>query len=321
MKIVGYILPNSELPNPFLLTHINFSFGEIYMKNNVYQKIGIHGGNNELKRVVDLKNDNPNLKVLLSITSLVELDDNKRDGGFSQLCQDPYQRKLFIIDCLDLCNRFNLDGIDLDWEFPTLNWSNQTPLPNDIENFTLLVKEMRDIFKDKLITIATHVNAKYMNICELEKYVDFFNVMCYDLGEGERFQYHNAIDDQYFNIMDSIKIYKNILQDSNKYVMGIPLYIRYNYKSENRYIPINKIDFSNPNYIINKGDVIPFLYEIVDYKLIPIGSFEDEESINVKSNIIRDNNLGGFMIWNLSHDIDDKYLIMLNNSLIIKENI
>lgn len=319
MKIVGYILPNSELPNPFLLTHINFSFGEIYMKNNVYQKIGIHGGNNELKRVVDLKNENPNLKVLLSITSLVELDDNKRDGGFSQLSQDPYQRQLFIIDCLELCDRFNLDGIDLNWEFPTISWNGQTPLPNDIENFTLLVKEMRDIFKDKLITIATHVNAKYMNIGELEKYVDFFNVMCYDLGEGEKFQYHNAIDDQYFNIMDSIKIYKNILQDTNKYVMGIPLYIRYNHKT--KYTPINKVDFSNPNYIINKGDVIPFLYEIVDYKLIPIGSFEDEESIEVKSNIIRDNKLGGFMIWNLAHDIDDKYLIMLNNSLIIKENI
>jgi GH18 family chitinase len=319
MKIVGYILPNSKLPNPFLLTHINFSFGEIYMKNNVYQKIGIHGGNNELQRVVDLKNENPNLKVLLSITSLVELDDNKRDGGFSQLSQDPYQRQLFIIDCLELCNKFNLDGIDLNWEFPTISWNGQTPLPNDIENFTLLVKEMRDIFKDKLITIATHVNAKYMNIGELEKYVDFFNVMCYDLGEGEKFQYHNAIDDQYFNIMDSIKIYKNILQDTNKYVMGIPLYIRYNHKT--KYTPINKVDFSNPNYIINKGDVIPFLYEIVDYKLIPIGSFEDEESIKVKSNIIRDNNLGGFMIWNLAHDIDDKYLIMLNNSLIIKENV
>lgn len=101
--------------------------------------------------------------------------------------------------------------------------------------------------------------------------------------------------------------------------MGIPLYIRYNHKT--KYTPINKVDFSNPNYIINKGDVIPFLYEIVDYKLIPIGSFEDEESIKVKSNIIRDNNLGGFMIWNLAHDIDGKYLIMLNNSLIIKENI
>lgn len=319
MKIVGYILPNSELPNPFLLTHINFSFGEIYMENDKYKKIGIHGGNNELKRVVDLKNDNPNLKVLLSITSLVELDDNKRDGGFSQLCQDPYQRQLFIMDCLELCDRFNLDGIDLNWEFPTISWNGQTPLPNDIENFTLLVKEMRDIFKDKLITIATHVNAKYMNICELEKYVDFFNVMCYDLGEGEKLQYHNAIDNQYFNIMDSIKIYKKILQDTDKYVMGIPLYIRYNFK--NKYTPINKVDFSNPNYIINKGDIIPFLYEIVNYKLIPIGSFEDEESIKIKSNIIRDNNLGGFMIWNLAHDIDDKYLIMINNSLIIKENI
>ena len=276
MKIVGYILPNSKLPNPFLLTHINYAFGEIYMEDNKYKKIGIRGGCSELKRVVDLKNENPNLKVLLSITSLVELDDNKRDGGFSQLCQDSYQRQLFIMDCLELCNKFNLDGIDLDWEFPTLNWSNQTPLPNDIENYTLLVKEMRSIFKDKLITIATHVNAKYMNICELEKCVDFFNVMCYDLGEGEKLQYHNAIDNQCFNIKDSIKIYKNILKDSNKYVMGIPLYIRYNYKSENRYLPINKVDFSNPKYIIKKDNIIPFLYEIVDYKLIPIGFFEDE---------------------------------------------
>jgi len=321
MKIVGYILPNSQLPNPFLLTHINFSFGEIYMKNNVYQKIGIHGGCSELKRVVDLKNENPNLKVLLSITSLVELDDNKRDGGFSQLCQDSYQRQLFIMDCLELCNKFNLDGIDLDWEFPTLNWSNQTPLPNDIENYTLLVKEMRSIFKDKLITIATHVNAKYMNIRELEKYVDFFNVMCYDLGEGEKLQYHNAIDNQCFNIKDSIKIYKNILKDSNKYVMGIPLYIRYNYKSENRYLPINKVDFSNPKYIIKKDNTIPFLYEKRNGVYKPIGSFEDKDSIDIKSCIVRSNDLGGFMIWNLAHDIDCKYLIMINNSLIIKENI
>ena len=40
--------------------------------------------------------------------------------GFSVLAKSDEARKAFAEDCKKFCIQYNLDGIDMDWEFPGL---------------------------------------------------------------------------------------------------------------------------------------------------------------------------------------------------------
>jgi chitinase len=103
MKIIGYLNYDYEhLPDPHLLTHINFSFAELYVRNGVYDHFELCGQNIEkLINVVKLKEINPELKVLISFTSQIHNEDNFQDGGFSAICNDENQYKHLTKDIVD----------------------------------------------------------------------------------------------------------------------------------------------------------------------------------------------------------------------------
>ena len=74
------------------------------------------------------------------------------------------KRALFCSECVSLCNEYQLDGVDLDWEYPT--YAAKTTLDDgsiyyngadkaDRANFSTLMKELRAALgKDKLISYA-----------------------------------------------------------------------------------------------------------------------------------------------------------------------
>ena len=53
------------LPDPNLVTHINYAFAELYVKNGVYQQFKLQGNESRFKSVMQLKQQNPNLKICL----------------------------------------------------------------------------------------------------------------------------------------------------------------------------------------------------------------------------------------------------------------
>ena len=81
------------------------------------------------------------------------------------------------------------DGIDIDWEFP----QNE----NEGQNFVLLlqaVRELLDAYSSRhasghrfLLTIAGSAEVdKYsnMHLADMNRYLDFWNLMSYDFAEG-----------------------------------------------------------------------------------------------------------------------------------------
>ena len=107
--IVGYATYwDSVMPDPTNLTHINYSFAHI---KNDFESLDIKTSS-RLKKIAALKDTNPDLKVLLAVGGWGA-------GNFSEMAADENHRKKFCENCLAAINQYNLDGIDLDWEYPT----------------------------------------------------------------------------------------------------------------------------------------------------------------------------------------------------------
>ena len=77
-------------------------------------------------------------------------------GRFSEMVTDTAYRHAFVAACKKVVEDYGIDGIDLDWEYPSSGVAGISSAPTDIDNFTLWVKELREALgQDKLLTIAT----------------------------------------------------------------------------------------------------------------------------------------------------------------------
>lgn len=327
-KIVGYILGNfKKLPDAHVYTHLNFAFIELYFNGDEYVKFDLQYDEKYLKQVVDLKKENPELKVLITLTSQISNKDNEQHGGYSALCAIKENRERFYDDLLKFLEKYNLDGIDLNWEFPTLTWSKQKPRKDDVSNFDVFVMDLYNKFQGKyIITVAGYVNAGvFFHESKLQDYVEHFNVMCYELGRGAGHECHNAFSGGSHNInksIDTFLIKENVKPE--KYVLGIPCFTRvWWWKHENNGFS-NCINQKGIHEIINKyphrieykdEDRIPFLYAEKNGKIIPVGSYEDSTSIYHKAKFIKDLNLGGFAVWCVNDDYDFSIIKLINDNL------
>lgn len=173
-------------------THINV--GHARFKN---PKTGDGGleikspGPDYMRRLAAYKTSYPELKLLLFIGGW-----GKNADGFSEMAKNADKRALFCSECVRICNEYNLDGVDLDWEYPT--YSAKSYLsdgtiyyngadPADKANFTILMKDLREALgKDKLISYAAasdDYNGSYVDAKAVLEWVDYINVMTYSMGD------------------------------------------------------------------------------------------------------------------------------------------
>ena len=86
---------------------------------------------------------------------------------------------------------YKLDGLDIDWEYPGMPGIGNPYIPEDKENFTSLMRDLRDginKMKDQVLTFAVAGWQEFFNHVELDKvmpYVTYMNVMSYDLAGGD----------------------------------------------------------------------------------------------------------------------------------------
>ena len=175
--VIAYVTSwSSAIPDPAHITHINYAFGHV---TNSFDGVRIDNPE-RLKAMVALKEVKPELKVLLSVGGW-------GSGRFSEMAATDANRKAFAKDCLRVVEEFGLDGIDIDWEYPTSDAAGISASPEDTDNFTLLMKELRKALPaGKLLTMASVATAEYVNFKEVVEYLDFVNIMTYDMASAPK---------------------------------------------------------------------------------------------------------------------------------------
>ena len=118
-----------------------------------------------------------NAKIFLGI------NDGSGDGktNFKNMAATAAGRNNFIKDVMNTVRQNNLDGVDMDWEFPTTTDGTDA-------TFTLLMKELSDsLHRDARYYLSAAITAgKYAGGIrdairnEIFPYVDIFNIMAYD---------------------------------------------------------------------------------------------------------------------------------------------
>jgi chitinase len=214
----GKFFPNQI--NPGLFTHINFAFGlfgfvswsvdptptrtgpQRYTGDYSVQPVEWNDQTVLYPQLNALKQQNPNLKTLLSIGgwSMNSADDVPTAGNphpygpytyqlFSKMAADPNGRKQFINSAIAYAHKYEFDGIDIDWEYP--GDATRGGTPNDYANFLALVQQFRATAgPDFLLTMAapailTGGMPQWLASCAQS--LSWLNIMAYD--------YHGAFDD------------------------------------------------------------------------------------------------------------------------------
>ena len=301
------------LPDPNMVTHINYAFAELYVVDGVYQTFKLQGNESRFRDVMALKQKNPDLKICLSFTHTVSNSDNRQGGGFSKMAASPEMRKQFAADCLAFCKKWNLDGIDIDWEFPGLSWSGHASNPAvDTKNYTLLMKQLRETLgPDYILSFAGYVmdmqntdnGKKYVDIQAVLPYVNYVNIMTYDMDSAPGFQSAIISSKSYYDCMSAIRTYAKLGVPFEKMLLGIPFYLRHSFDGITTVVDYKQIVKlkSNPNFEFDLWDEearTPY----ANYKGQFYGSYDNPRSIAVKGEWIHSLGLGGLLYWENSED-------------------
>ena len=313
--VIAYVTYyGSGLPDPSLITHINYAFAELYVKDGKYNGFKLQGSQSRFNSVVALKKKNPKLKILLSFTNGVANSDNAAGEGFSVLAASELMRKAFAEDCLKFCKDKGIDGIDIDWEYPGLGWSGQACDPaNDTKNHVLMMQQLRETLGDEyLLTYAGYVTDKravdggfkYMDIKALDKIVDYVNIMTYDFDEGKRPHNGMQASHAYWDIYRTYNAYKDAGATLSKLVLGIPFYGRISFSSSPGAWTYKKIITLSGDYSIDHWDdtaKVPY----VMYKGAKYCYYDNPRSIAYKADWALDRNFYGLFYWENDQDDDN----------------
>lgn len=140
-------------------------------------------GRKYLKALVKLKEKAPELKILLSIGGW-------DSDGFCYMARTREGRAEFIESCLALIGEYGIDGIDLDWEYPTNGgWGELASCEHCVADARLLLEELRAAFDKeykndhKLLTIASGASQPWVD-AQTFGALDYMNLMSYDAAPG-----------------------------------------------------------------------------------------------------------------------------------------
>ena len=311
--------------DPRKLTHIIFSF--CHLKGNRLQ-VDDKLDTLRIQRLVDLKQINPKLKVLLSL------------GGWGgcESCSEVFSnetgRQEFTSSVKRLNDFFGTDGIDLDWEYPAVEgYPGHAHKPEDKPNFTLLVKQLRQSLGDKNeISFAAGGFQKFIDdAIEWEavmNVVDRVNLMSYDLvnGYSGTTGHHTALystDQQKESADNAITALVAKGVPAGKIVLGSAFYGRIwkevsplnnglyqtgKFKTATGFRDFDKY-YTPQNgfqYFWDNQAKAPYLFSPTKKEFV---TFDDERSLTEKIGYAKEKGLNGIMFWELSHDVEKAGLL------------
>ena len=321
--VIGYYAGRTTMIDSFeveKLTQLIFSF--CHLKGDSLSVANARDSATILQMVA-LKKRNPQLKIILSL------------GGWGgcQTCSNVFAtekgRKIFAESTKQLSDYFGTDGIDLDWEYPAISGFPGHPYAlEDKPNFTALIKELRKkLGRNKEISFAAGGFSSYIDSSvEWEKVmplVNRVNLMSYDLVSGfSTISGHHtplySTPQQVESVDNGVKKLIAAGVPPGKIAIGAAFYARFFQVADTinngLYLPAefyHGLSYSRfaDTININNGFVqywdtvakAPYAFNI-QRKLL--ATYDDSESIKLKTDYVIKNKLNGIMFWQLA---DDKF--------------
>jgi chitinase len=327
--VIAYVFPKDGLIDPSTLdatkiTHVNYAFANI-AAGRVVEGFARDKENYEV--LAGLRRRHPHLKVLVSVGGWTW------SKAFSDAALTAASRRVFVESAVAFVQRHDLDGFDVDWEYPGMVGDGNVFRPEDKENFTVLMADLREALdragkamkRPLLLTFAAGASSEFLEHTEMAKVqasVDFVNLMTYDFrvaSEGGEAGHHANLypspDDPHQASADrGVREFLAAGVPPEKLVLGVPFYGRaWSVASDERRglyqpgkAPAERIETGYASLAarcIGKGGFervwdekaqAPYLWNAEKRIFI---SYEDPESLRVKSRYIREQGLAGAMFW------------------------
>ena len=289
--IIAYVTSWKDVPvDPTVMTHINYAFGHV---NDTFDGVRVDNPS-RLESIVALKAKNPELNVMLSVGGW-------GSGRFSEMASDDQRRLSFAQDCLKAVEEFGLDGIDIDWEYPTSDAAGISSSPDDRENFNLLMRDLRAVLgDDRLLTLASSAYAEYIDFWACEKYLDFVNIMTYDMANAP---YHHAAlyasENTEGCCEGAVKAHVEAGVPIEKLVLGVPFYGRGG-TAMPRFMDYRHIEAGEE--FVEMWDEVAQAPYLADKDGNLVLGYDTPESLTLKCDYIKENGLLGIMYWEYAGD-------------------
>ena len=300
-----------------------------------------------IAQLVDLKDKYPALKVLISVGGA------EWSTYFSDVALTASSRELFSSSVVNFIVKHKLDGIDIDWEFPGWKGPGNVFRPEDKQNYTYLLYELRKQLNEMgklngrwpespyLLSIASGSSQWYLDFVEMNKIIpvlDFINIMTYDfkggwsLTTGHHANLHPSVSDHGTrqSASSTVQLFRSVGVPQDKMILGAAFYGRY-------WMGVDKEN--NGLYRPFSGSAGALTYRVIKEKYLTDSNFknywdpeakahylwsdtkamfisyEDPVSLKSKAAYVRTENLGGVMFWEYSQDYRNTLLDALYNGL------
>lgn len=293
--------------DPFICTHIVLSFIDSSVEGNVSTSVVTEG---RLAGLIAMKSQNPDLKIMISLFN-----------NFRAISTN--FRETFAQNLLNFVQAHNLDGADIDWEWPSAS---------DRINYEAMLKMISDLFKPRGLILTAAIGAcanldTSYTTAGLLTSLDFVNVMTYNL-HGGTWENSTANPGNYwdpnsrYSVITCLNHWIKKGMPHEKMIVGIPTHSR-------NYI----LDDPNVNGIgapahfkawAAEGTPTAYSYNVLCKNVLENGwtkryeydtstgpyaffgtmwsGYDDLQSVRQKAKLIDKVGFGGAVFWSLDHD-------------------
>lgn len=324
------------------ITHVFYAFanvrpetGEIYLSDGWAdeqihwadrgdswndQGNNLYGCFNQFRK---LKQQHRHLKLLLSIGGWTY------SSNFAPATSTAEKREAFAKSAIDIVENYGLDGLDIDWEYPTSDTEADqlVELLKTIHHGLRKLKEKKNETNPYLLTIAAPCGPshyKQLHLRRMHKYLSFINLMAYDYaGSWDTISGHQAnlkrpstepVNQGNFSTIAAIEYYIAHSVPAKKLVMGMPLYGRSFLNTKGigeAYSGVGQGTWEQGVYdykalpppgakVVHDTEAIgTYSYDSDKQELI---TFDSPKTVEMKVKYIKHKRMGGVMWWESSAD-------------------
>lgn len=337
MKVMAYISDKKDymfnLNHYKNIDHIYYCFAKILDTKGTMQF-----PSENINNLAKIRKINPNVTISLSIGGWGA-------GNFSEMAESKASRKQFIDQVINFVEKYQFDGIDMDWEYPTVGSAGISYHYKDKENYTKLSDELRASLDElvkknqqkyylSLAIGAYEGSLKSFDVDCLNRNYDYLNIMNYDYIGMDKLTCHHA------NLYPSkstphkksadyfMQMFENAGLKRKKIVFGLPFYGRGGTKVKTQgnglsnriygelpqffdYDNIETKIANNPQAYQYDEDAQAAYYSDGETFI----SFENEKSLRKKIEYVKAKEYMGIMFWEYNTDKNGTLLTIINKLL------